>query len=132
MNKLKFALIGCGRIGQRHAEHIIDESILVAVCDNDKIKAERFGANFKSRHYTAIEDLLKQENDLDVVSICTPNGLHAEHTILSLRARSHVLCEKPMAINVHDCGRMIQEAESHEDKNEKIIQFLEQNKIIKK
>ncbi len=48
---------------------------------------------------------------VEVVSICTPNGLHAMHSIAALRAGRHVLCEKPMAINVHDCGEMIKEAE---------------------
>ena len=42
--------------------------------------------------------------------MCIPNGLHAAHTIQSLRAGFNVLCEKPMAINVHDCKEMIKEA----------------------
>ncbi len=54
---------------------------------------------------------MEKELDIDVVSVCTPNGLHAEHTIKALRTGHHVLCEKPMCINVPDCGQMIQEAE---------------------
>ena len=63
-------------------------------------------------HCTLIlNEFIANEKELDVVSICTPNGLHAQHTIKALSAGFHVLCEKPMAINVHDCGEMIKEAE---------------------
>ncbi len=51
------------------------------------------------------------KKEIDVISICTPNGLHAEHTIKSLKSGFHVLCEKPMAINVQDAGKMINTAE---------------------
>jgi predicted dehydrogenase len=54
---------------------------------------------------------LANEKGVNVVSICSPNGLHAQHSIQSLKAGFHVLCEKPMAINVNDCGEMIKTAE---------------------
>jgi UDP-N-acetyl-2-amino-2-deoxyglucuronate dehydrogenase len=111
MNKLKFALIGCGRIGQRHAEHINNNGELIAVCDIDVGKAKLLGEKYKANAYNVIDELLKKEKGIDVVSVCTPNGLHAEHTIKALRTGHHVLCEKPMCINVADCGQMIQEAE---------------------
>jgi predicted dehydrogenase len=112
-NKLKFAIIGCGRIAQRHAEHINNYGVLKAVCDIDLQKAEKLAITYNSTLYTNIDELLSNEKDIDIVSICTPNGLHAEHTIKSLNAGNHVLCEKPMAINVHDCGEMIKAAERH-------------------
>ena len=108
---LKFALIGCGRIGQRHAEHMHKNGIVIAACDVVKSKAEAIAQKFPCRVYTDLEDMLSAEKEIDVVSICTPNGLHAGQSISALRAGFHVLCEKPMAINVHDCGRMILEAE---------------------
>lgn len=107
---IKFALIGCGRIGNRHAEHISKQGKLIAVCDVDINKATELGEKYGARIYTDIDELLK-ENDIQAVSICTPNGLHARHTIKALRAGCHVLCEKPMAINIYDCGEMIKEAE---------------------
>ena len=110
-NKINFAIIGCGRIAQRHAEHILNNGNLVAVCDNVKSKADEFASKFSTKAYLSIEDLLDQEKDIDVVSICSPNGLHAEHSIKALNAGFHVLCEKPLAINVHDCGEMIKAAE---------------------
>ncbi|MDB5192260.1 MAG: putative dehydrogenase [Segetibacter sp.] len=111
MRKLKFALVGCGRIAQRHAEHINNNGVLVAVCDVAKDKAESLGVKYGATVYTDIDELLKNEKEIDVVSVCSPNGVHASHSIKALRAGFHVLCEKPMAINVHDCGEMIKEAE---------------------
>ncbi len=110
MEKLRFALVGCGRIGQRHAEHISRTGVLVAVCDVEEEKAVAIAGQYNATLYISIEELLQNEK-VDVVSICTPNGLHASHSIMALRAGNHVLCEKPMAINVHDCGEMIKEAE---------------------
>lgn len=108
---LNFAILGCGRIGQRHAKHIVKNSQLVAVCDTDKEKANSLANEYKTTAYYDIEDLLSSEESIDVVAVCTPNGLHANHTIKSLKAGKHVLCEKPMSINVHDCGKMIHAAE---------------------
>ena len=113
MKKIRFALVGCGRIAQRHAEHINNYGTLSTVCDIEPIKAKKLGEKYNARYYSNIEEMLKNENEnIDVVTICSPNGLHAEHSILSLNTGFHVLCEKPMAINVHDCGEMIKAAES--------------------
>ena len=108
---IRFAIIGCGRIGQRHAGHIKQVGDLVAVCDIDKAKAEETGKKYEAKVYTDIDELLASEKEVDVVAICTPNGLHAAHSIKSLKAGFHVLCEKPMALNVKDCGEMIKTAE---------------------
>ncbi len=110
---IQFALIGCGRIAQRHAEHINNTGKLVAVCDNVKEKADQLAQTYNAKAYYSIDDLLSYEKNIDVVSICSPNGLHAEHSIKSLKAGFHVLCEKPMAINVFDCGEMIKTAEQY-------------------
>lgn len=112
MKQVKFGLVGCGRIANRHAEHIKNFGLLQAVCDVDATKAEELATMYGVKSYSNIDDLLAEETDIDVISVCTPNGLHAEHSIKSLKAGFHVLCEKPMAINVHDCGEMIKAAES--------------------
>lgn len=108
---MNFAIIGCGRIAQRHAEHIAKIGTLVAVCDTVEEKAKALGEKYGAKTYTDSKELLANEKSIQVVSICSPNGLHAEHTIQSLRAGFHVLCEKPMALSVQDCGEMIKEAE---------------------
>lgn len=125
MDKIKFALIGCGRIGQRHAQHITSKGVLAAVCDIDVEKARQVADAHNCRHYSNIDELIAKESGINVISICTPNGLHAEHTIRSLRAGLHVLCEKPMALSVQDCGEMIKEAE----KANKRLFIVKQNRF---
>ena len=110
MTDLKFGLIGCGRIGERHAENIAKVARLAAACDIDLEKAQRISKKYMANSYESYEEMLSKEN-LDVISVCTPNGLHSLHTITALRKGLHVLCEKPMAISVYDCGEMIKEAE---------------------
>lgn len=110
--KLNFAIVGCGRIGGRHAGHIINNGTLVAVCDVIEDKATKLAKEYGANGYTSIDEMLLNEPTLDLVAICSPNGLHAEHTIKALNAGFHVLCEKPMAISVHDCGEMIKAAEA--------------------
>jgi len=110
-SKVKFGIIGCGRIAHRHAEHIHSKGLLVAVCDIDQKKSDALAAQYGAKSYHSVEEFLLNEKEIDVVAICSPNGLHAEHSIKALQAGFHVLCEKPMAITVHDCGRMIQAAE---------------------
>ncbi len=123
--KYKFGIIGCGRISHRHAEHINSIGKLLAVCDTKDERAQSLAHEFGAKAYNSIEDLLHHEKELDVVSVCTPNGLHAEHTIKSLQAGFHVLCEKPMAINVQDCITMIREAE----KANKRLFIVKQNRF---
>ena len=108
----KFAIVGCGRIAQRHAEHINNFGKLIAVCDIDSEKASGLSKLYNAKSYNDIDEMLKSEKDIDVISICSPNGLHAEHSIKSLNAGFHVLCEKPLALSVEDCGKMISAAES--------------------
>lgn len=108
---MNFAIIGCGRIAGRHAQHIQKFGKLQAVCDVEISKAEDLANEYAASVYSNLDDLLKKEDNLDVIAICTPNGLHAEHTIKSLNAGHHVLVEKPMALSVYDSGEMIKAAE---------------------
>lgn len=125
MKKVKFAVVGCGRIAQRHAEHIVNNGQLKAVCDIDFGKALLLAEKYGATPYQYIDDLLAAESDIDVVSVCSPNGLHAEHSIKALNAGFHVLCEKPMAISIYDCGEMIKAAE----KNNKRLFAIKQNRF---
>ncbi len=113
VRKPSFAIIGCGKIAQRHAEHIQRMASLAAVCDVKRDRARSLAERFHCRFYDDIDELLSKETSVDVISICTPNGLHAEHSIKALKSGKHVLCEKPMALRVSDCRNMIDEAERH-------------------
>ncbi len=123
-NKIKFALVGCGRIANRHAEHILEQGELVAVCDVVKEKADEFGQKYKAKVFYSIEEMLANTT-ADVVTICSPNGLHAQHSIKSLEAGFNVLCEKPLAIDVQDCGEMLKAAE----KSNKRLYAIKQNRF---
>jgi predicted dehydrogenase len=109
---LKFGIVGCGRIGDRHAEHITAKGNLIAVCDIIPEKANQFAEKYKCRAYYSLEEMLEKEKSIDLISVCSPNGLHATHSILSLKNGYHVLCEKPLAIDVADCGEMLKAAEN--------------------
>jgi UDP-N-acetyl-2-amino-2-deoxyglucuronate dehydrogenase len=105
-NRLRFALIGCGKIAPRHAAEMVKHGYLAAVCDIIPAKADSFAGQYASKAYYSIDELLKNEK-ADVVAICTPNGLHAEHTVRALKAGSHVLCEKPLCISSADGAGMM-------------------------
>jgi len=106
-NRYKFAIVGCGKIAARHAEQIKKNGELVAVCDIIKEKADLFSDDYHAQPYYDIDEMLGASKEIDIVSICTPNGLHALHSIKSLKAGKHVLCEKPMAISSADARLMI-------------------------
>jgi UDP-N-acetyl-2-amino-2-deoxyglucuronate dehydrogenase len=106
MKKLRFAIVGCGRIAWRHAEQISAKGELVAVCDIISSNADKLAVRYGAKAYYSIGEMLKG-GDIDVVAVCTPNGLHAEHAIQSMNAGFHVLCEKPMAIRSSDCREMM-------------------------
>jgi predicted dehydrogenase len=85
-------------------------SELYAICDLNLPEAKQFAAKYGVKHvFRDYRDMLARE-DLDLVSIATPNHLHAEMTIAALQAGKHVLCEKPMAIKVEDAEAMVQAA----------------------
>jgi UDP-N-acetyl-2-amino-2-deoxyglucuronate dehydrogenase len=137
----RFGLIGCGNISARHVENITRVGELAAVCDIVAEKADNLAAQFQCKPYYSIDDLLGREADIDVIVICTPNGLHAEHTIKSLRSGKHVLCEKPMCLTTTEGNKMIQSAKERGKKifvvkqnryNEPVQHvksLLEQNKL---
>src|SRR5437870_1567351 len=123
--ELKFAIAGCGRIAHRHAEQMQVYGRLQAVCDIVPEKADSLGKQYNSNIYYSVENLLVYERSLDVLVVCTPNGLHAEHSIMALNAGINVLCEKPMAITTGDCSKMIEASE----RNKKKLFIVKQNRF---
>ena len=100
---IKFAVIGQGHVGKRHAEMIRrnPEAELIAVCD--VLNKEEIGlADIKEDYFKKYEDLLAAELNIDVINICTPNGSHAEYAIKALQAKKHVVLEKPIALTKKD------------------------------
>lgn len=105
---VKFAIVGCGHIGKRHAEMVLrnEESELVAMCDI-KPKGELGLENYDVPFFSSIDEMLASGIEMDVVNICTPNGHHEEQCLKSLTADHHVVCEKPMALTKAGCEATI-------------------------
>jgi|SRR5690554_1661921 len=106
--KIKFAIVGCGHIGKRHAEMILrnDEAELVGLVDTapyESLKLDHIDAPF----FATIDELLEAVPEVDVVNICTPNGLHGKQSLIALNARKHVVCEKPMSLTKANCEEVI-------------------------
>ena len=111
ISNLDFILIGCGRIAQRHAEHIRKYGKLVAVCDIDSEKADFLSQNTGAKAYYSLDHLILDHPHATIAAVCTPNGLHAQHSIQLLNAGYNVLCEKPLGISSEECTSMMQAAE---------------------
>jgi predicted dehydrogenase len=104
----QFALIGCGRISGRHAENIQRIGRLIAVCDIVPEKADLMAKAYNCKAYYSIDELIREEKGIDMISVCTPNGFHAEHSIKSLQAGLHVLCEKPLCLTTAAAWQIIE------------------------
>jgi UDP-N-acetylglucosamine 3-dehydrogenase len=113
MGKIKVGIIGCGSIAQkRHLpEYSAEENVeIVAVCDNVSERADQVAEQYDASPYYDYKKLL-QDAQIDAVSVCTPNYLHASITIDALRAGKHVLCEKPMATSKEEAEEMLYESQ---------------------
>ncbi|MEI7025022.1 Gfo/Idh/MocA family protein [Paenibacillus sp. y28] len=112
MSKIKVAVIGCGSISKhRHIPEYaaIPEVELVAFCDIRLERAQAYAGQYGARAYSSYEELLAKEQ-LDAVSVCTPNALHAPVAIAAANAGVHVLVEKPMATTSDEAEAMIEAA----------------------
>ena len=110
MSEYRFGIVGCGRISKRHSEilgnGLINGAQLSAVCDIQPARADEMAQKFGIKAYYSLEDMLNS-GEIDVVSILTPSGMHAEHTIAAANAGKHVVVEKPMALRLEDADAMI-------------------------
>ncbi|HWR07609.1 Gfo/Idh/MocA family oxidoreductase [Sporomusa sp.] len=108
MSKIRFAIVGTGSIVPIHAQAIssIHDASLVAIFGKDVAKAQDLAAKFNCDWYTDYQKLLKR-TDIDVVSICTPSGLHAELGIEAALAGKHVVIEKPIDITLEKADALI-------------------------
>ncbi len=109
LDKLRIAIVGCGRISHNHFQSIEQHKNninLVAVCDIDNLILSNFSKKFNVAGYKTLNDLLKNEK-LDIVALCTPSGLHAEQTQLCAKFGVNVITEKPMATKWNDGKKMV-------------------------
>lgn len=106
--KIRFAVVGCGHIGKRHAEMITREAgaELVALCDIRSINELGIDA-YQVPFFQSIDSLLSSGLAIDVINICTPNGLHASMAIDAIKSGHHVVLEKPMALTLSDAEQVV-------------------------
>lgn len=124
-DKLRIAVVGCGRISVKHFEAIYahrDKLELVAICDVDEQAASASGLDVP--YYRSIDQLLDKEK-LDLVALCTPSGLHPSQAILAAQHGVNVITEKPMATRWADGLAMIKAF----DKAGKKLFVVKQNRL---
>lgn len=130
-----FGIIGCGMIAKFHARAIADiaDAKLVACYNRTAPKAEALAAEFGGQVYTDLNQMLARE-DLDIVTICSPSGAHAEPCVAAARAGKHVIVEKPLEVTRQRCQSMIDACEQAGVKLATIFpsRFHEASKLMKR
>ncbi|SEA73327.1 UDP-N-acetyl-2-amino-2-deoxyglucuronate dehydrogenase [Thiothrix caldifontis] len=107
--KLRIAIVGCGRIAKNHFGSLdkhADNFELVAVCDTNPAHSKPYANQYDVPAYTSLEAMLAQHKP-DLVSLCTPSGIHADQAALAAKHGVHVITEKPMATRWSDGVRMV-------------------------
>ncbi len=125
MKKINFGIIGFGNIGKRHKQRIDENEYanVIAICD---IKEDELGEiNEKSIFRTTNYKELLEIPEIDVVTIATPNGYHAQMSIDAMNAGKNVVCEKPMALTSADANNMI----SVSQQSQKELFIVKQNRF---
>lgn len=119
MLKVRWGLIGCGDISRRRVAPALRDSPLcelVAVSRAKSELAEEFAKEFGARRWCADWQDLLMDYEIDAIYVATPVHLHAEQAIAAAERGKHVLCEKPMALNLAECDRMIDACRSNDVK----------------
>ena len=107
----RIALLGCGRISKNHIEAVAQMENARIVAGGDIIRSRAEGAAHQvGEGCRAYDDPVKmlQEAECDLVTLCTPSGLHPRHAVQAARAGRHVLSEKPLGCRLEDCDEAIQ------------------------
>src|SRR5438067_694260 len=109
---LKVSILGCGFMGRMHANvyKLLPDAELVAILDRNKSKASKFAKEFGAKAYTDFDEMIAKTKP-DIIDICLPTYLHKEFTLKAATAKKHVLCEKPIALNLKDADQMIKACE---------------------
>jgi len=108
--KVRWGLIGCGDIARKRVAPALRDSALCELIAVNRARselAESFAREFGARRWSPDWQDFLMDYEIDAIYVATPVHLHAEQTIAAAERGKHVLCEKPMALNVADCDRMI-------------------------
>lgn len=127
--KPSYILVGCGQIAHKHLAEINRTGNLIAVCDPEMDKLNSLELSERVTKFTSFSDLIYSKPNADVYVICSPNTYHADQSIAALKLGSHVLCEKPMAIQSGDAKAMMDAAEAH-DRQLTIVKQIRYNPAL--
>ena len=110
--KIRFVIVGCGRIGRRHASmvQLNDSCELTAMVDIDQSIHQELMEEFKVAVYSTTQELYDSNLEFDVVNVCTPNYLHAQQGIEALKAQKHIVVEKPLALSKKNAEELIHQS----------------------
>jgi len=124
--KIKIGVVGCGRISKNHFDAIREEKRfeLVAVCDIIEDRARKAGEEQNVPYFLELTEMLDSVK-MDILSICTPSGVHSRHGVLAAKHKVHILTEKPMATRLNDADDLIQAC----DKNNVKLFVVKQNRL---
>jgi predicted dehydrogenase len=114
MNRVRTAIVGCGKVGQIHAQALasLAESDFVAACDVDLQRAVAFASRYGVHPYDDVSPML-EESDVQALLIGTPHPLHVQPAIRAAEAGVHVLVEKPLAASLLDCDAILAASRQH-------------------
>ena len=136
--KIRFALIGCGRISARHFEAVFgDEKSGIApnadaefvdVCDIDEKALDNTCRKYKLNGYCDYREMIAKTT-ADVIAVCTPNGLHYEMGMAAVAGKKHVLMEKPFCTNLMDADNLIASARDNRLHTFAVLQVRYNNTI---
>ena len=120
---LKFAVIGCGHIGKRHAAMISRNSncelvALIDIKDQSLLNINQYNVPF----FKSLDSFYKNNIEVDVITVATPNGLHTKHALIALNNNNHVIIEKPMALYASDAKTIIELANK---KNKRVFTVMQ-------
>jgi len=109
MKTWNFGIVGAGLIADFHCRAIRDipNAKFIACCDTNFARAQALAQKYSGRAYASYEEML-QSDDIDIVTIATPSGLHMEPTVAAAKAGKHVICEKPVEITLERIDAMIE------------------------
>lgn len=118
-NRIRIGIVGCGKISGNHFNSIAelsDKFELVCVCDKNEENLQAAAKSSGAAGYSNLETMLQSNTDLDVITLCSPSGLHAQQTIQIANAGIHVITEKPMATRWSDGVNMVNACDKAEVK----------------
>lgn len=111
-NKIGFGILGSGAASKIHIDAIndIEGAVIVGFFSPDNNSAKELTDNYGLKRFDTYEKML-DDTEIEVVCICTPSGLHAQQAIEAMNHGKHVIVEKPLAITIEDCRKIVESSE---------------------